>query len=197
VDRRPRPGPQERRDRRDRPAPLTAGAHAYPQDVALADGRTVRLRPIAHGDAEALRDGMAHLSDEARYQRFLAPVSRLSDAQVSYFVDVDHHDHEALVAVDPGGGELVAVARYIRLPEDRDVAELAAVVLDSWQGVGLGTLLSRHLADLARGEGVHYMSALVLANNDAMIDMLGRLGPVVSRKSASGTVELVVELAAR
>lgn len=142
-----------------------------------------------------MRAGLRHLSDESRYQRFLAPVSRLSDAQISYFVDVDHHDHEALVAVDPGSGEGIAVARYIRLPEDPEVAEIAAVVLDSWQGVGLGTLLCRRLADRARDEGIRYMSALVLADNDAMLDMLGRLGPVVSREGASGAVELVVELA--
>jgi len=156
----------------------------------------VRLRPIARGDAQGLREGLSHLSDEARYQRFLAPVSHLSDAQVSYFVDVDHHDHEALVAVDPASGDGVAVARYIRLPEDRDVAELAAVVLDSWQGIGLGTLLCRRLADRARAEGIRYMSALVLADNDAMLDMLGRLGPVVSRDRAGGAEELVVDLAA-
>lgn len=170
-------------------------AHAYPEEVALPDGRTVRLRPIAAGDAEALRAGFAHLSDEARYRRFLTPTEHLTEQQVAYFVDVDHHDHEALVALDPRTGDGIAVARYIREAGHRDRAEFAAVVLDEWQGAGVGTLLCDRLADKARAEGILYATALVLAENDSMLGILRRLGPEVSSELEAGTVDVVVELA--
>ncbi len=49
---------------------------------------------------------------------------------------MDHHDHEALVAVMPGSGQLVGVARFIRNPREPDQAEVAITVIDSWQGRG-------------------------------------------------------------
>ncbi len=175
------------------PPAVAATQPAYPQDVALADGRVVRVRPIAQGDAERLRTAFDRLSDEARYRRFLTPAPHLSKDQIAYFVDVDHHDHEALVAIRPDSGDGVGVARYVRL-EDPACAEFAAVILDDWQGAGLGTLLCERLAERARAEGIRYATALVLADNDAMVGVLRRLGPEISQSVAGGTVELMVDL---
>ncbi|MFN8176280.1 MAG: GNAT family N-acetyltransferase [Solirubrobacteraceae bacterium] len=169
-------------------------ARSYPEDVELADGRAIRVRPIAAGDAEALRTGFAHLSDEARYRRFLTPTEHLTEQQIAYFVDVDHHDHEALVALRADTGEGVAVARYIRSPDARDHAEIAAVVLDDWQGAGIGTLLCERLAERARAEGIRYASGLMLAGNDEMLGILRRLGPEVSRERGTGALDVVVDL---
>lgn len=170
-------------------------ARSYPEDVELADGRAIRVRPIETGDAEALREGFAHLSDEARYRRFLTPTERLTEQQVAYFVDVDHHDHEALVALRADTGEGIAVARYIREADHRDRAEFAAVVLDEWQGAGIGTLLCERLAERARAEGIRYASGLMLAGNDSMLGILRRLGPEISSELEAGTVDVMVELA--
>ena len=59
-------------------------------------------------------DAYERLSDESRYRRFLSPHKQLTDAELRYFTEVDHHDHEALVAGDPESGEWVGVARYVR-----------------------------------------------------------------------------------
>src|SRR3954447_2504759 len=81
----------------------------------------VRIRPIQPADADLLRDGFARLSAESRRLRFFVSKKALTTRELTYLTEVDHHDHEALVAVRRFGGQGVAVARYIRDPSDREV----------------------------------------------------------------------------
>jgi GNAT superfamily N-acetyltransferase len=156
--------------------------------------RQVEIRPIEPGDKDALARGFDRLSERSRYRRFLSPRGPLTDAELRYFTEVDHHDHEALVAVDPETGEGVGVARFIRSLEDRRIAELAVAVADDWQGRGVGTLLTAELAKRARDEGITCFTALALAENDAMLGLLQELGKVRTGPTQLGTVELAVDL---
>lgn len=160
--------------------------------VRIRDGAQVDVRPIEPGDKDALRDGFAKLSPESRYERFLSPLDQLSNSMLRYFTEVDHHDHEALVAFDMDG-RAVGVARYVR-EENPDIAEAAIIVADDWHGRGLGTALLHELAERARQEGVARFSALVLARNEDMIDMLFRLGPAKIVDRSNGTVQIEAEL---
>jgi GNAT superfamily N-acetyltransferase len=162
--------------------------------VRIRDGAQIDVRPIEPGDADALRAGFERLSLESRYERFLSPMDHMSTAMVRYFTDVDHHDHEALVAFDPDEPDrLIAVARYIR-EDNPDVAEAAITVADDWHGRGVGTALLHELAERARDEGVKRFSAYVLARNDDMIDMLFRLGPAKVVDRSAGAVQIEAEL---
>lgn len=84
-----------------------------PETVTLAPGLEVLIRPIRPEDRHLMTAAFAQLSPESRYQRFFAPVERLSESDLTYLTDIDHHDHEALVAIDPDNGGIVAVARYV------------------------------------------------------------------------------------
>ena len=74
------------------------------------------------------------------------------------------------------------------------MAEAAVTVVDAWQGRGLGTLLLELLATRAREEGVAHFSALVLATNTDMLELLERLGPVRVVDRELGTVEVETSL---
>jgi RimJ/RimL family protein N-acetyltransferase len=154
------------------------------------------VRPIEPGDKDALAAAFERLSPESRYRRFLAPQDRLTTAQLRYLTDVDHRDHEALVAVDTGTGDGVGVARYVRDRVRPDSAEVAVAVADAWQGKGIGTELLHRLADRARQEGIERFTALVLADNDAIRHLLDELGVVRTVDQAAGCVELAVDLPA-
>lgn len=154
----------------------------------------VEIRPIQPDDKDALRRGFDRLSERSRYRRFLSPRGPLTEAELRYLTEVDHRDHEALVALEPGTGEGVGVARFVRSAEDRHVAELAVAVVDDWQGRGVGSLLAAELAQRAREEGITCFTALALAENDAMLGILQELGQVRSGRPQLGTVELAVDL---
>jgi GNAT superfamily N-acetyltransferase len=138
------------------------------EQVSLNDGTTVLVRSVGPGDAEALRRGYRQLSATSAYQRFFTVFPDLSPQQVRYFTAVDHHDHEALGAVAERG-DPVGIARYIRDdPRDPGSAEMAIVVVDTWQGRGVGQQLLRVLCRRARQEGVTTLRAEFLSENPAL-----------------------------
>jgi RimJ/RimL family protein N-acetyltransferase len=155
-----------------------------PVRIELPGGDRVLVRPVRASDKDAIADGFNRMGERSRYQRFMTIQDALSTRELRYLTEVDHHDHEALVAFDVASGDGVGVARFVRNPSDSLEAEAAVAVVDAWQRRGLGTALTLLLADRAREEGVERFTALLLASNDAMMNMLRRLGPlrVVSRE---------------
>ena len=134
----------------------------------LADGTEVLIRDIEPGDKARLEAGLRRLSDATIHRRFLAAKPRFSTAELRYLTEVDGHDHIAIVAVLAGAPEhLVGVARCVRLPDRPGTAEMAIVVHDPLQGLGLGRRLAQDLADEARAAGVISFAATMLGENVA------------------------------
>ena len=152
------------------------------------------IRPIASGDKAALAAAVEQSSDEAVYRRFLNPHGRLTAAELRYLTEVDHRDHEALLAIDPVSQTSVGVARYVRDRERHDTAEIAVAVLEPWQGRGVGRALLQQLADRARSEGIVRFTALMLSDNRRMRRLLADLGTTRLLSSGAGAVELAVDL---
>lgn len=166
--------------------------------VVLRDGSSVVLRKVRSTDAPLLADGFDRLSDQSRQLRFLTGKSSLSPAELRYFTAVDHHDHEAIVALHPVDGHGLGIARFIRRSEDREVAEVAVTVIDDWQRRGLGTALVSQLADRARHEGICRFIALVAADNAAVIRLTRDSGTGVrTTQCDSDTVEYEITLPPR
>ena len=138
-----------------------------------------------------LRTAFGRLGEQSRYQRFLTAINELSESDLRYLTEVDHRDHEALVAIETATRDGVAVARFVRNPDDVS-AEAAITVIDEWQGRGLGTAMCNLLAARAREVGIERFTALLLAANEQMRDVLASLGPtrVVSRDAGTLVVEV-------
>lgn len=126
---------------------------------------------------------MRRLSDQTRYLRFATAKPRLTRRELDFLVDVDHYRHEAIVAIDPTTRHGVALVRYVQVPGEPGVAEIAATVIDEWQGCGLGTALLVRLAARARENGYSAFRASVLGSNRRSIAMLLAAGfaPLPSR----------------
>ncbi|HEY2161571.1 MAG TPA: GNAT family N-acetyltransferase [Solirubrobacteraceae bacterium] len=162
----------------------------------LRDGSRVRIREIRPSDRQLLMAGFERLSPESRYRRFLVPSPDLAGRMARYLTDVDHHDHEAMVALDEQSGDGVGVARYVRDPARPDTAEVAVTVVDDRQGLGLGTLLLDLITARAREEGIRIFTALMLTENREMRDLFDRLGPARTVDQASGSTEIEVPIPA-
>ena len=147
-----------------------------PKRLKLHDGRVVDVRPLERCDRALLEAAIIRLSDESRYLRFGTAKPRLAERELNRLVDIDHHDHEALLAIDPLSGRGVAVVRYVQVTGEPGVVELAATVADDWQGIGLASALLTRLTGRAVDEGHSAVRAYALAVNRPAVAMLRRAG---------------------
>jgi GNAT superfamily N-acetyltransferase len=165
-----------------------------PLQLRLRDDSEVVVRSIHPGDKQAVAAAFDRLSEDSRYMRFMTAVDELGEADLRYLTEVDHHDHEALIAFEPGTGECVGVGRFVRSETEPASGEAAVTVIDDWQGRGLGTALCNLIAERAREEGIRGFTALLLASNGQMLDVLASLGPAEVISRDAGTIEISVDI---
>jgi len=161
--------------------------------VTLRDGSEVLIRRIRPADKALVAGAYERLSPESRRRRFLAAPSHLTAEDLRYFTEIDHRRHEAVIALDAESGEMVGDARYVRLPGDREVGEVATFVDDEWQRRGLATALLIELTRRARANGLRRYTALVSADNRVVLEALEKQG-ARHRGTSGGEVELEIEL---
>lgn len=167
--------------------------------VELRDGTKIEIRQIRPEDKDLLEAGFERLSPESRYRRFFSPQSRLSSTDLRYLTEIDHENHEALIAISgPGNadeGTAVGVARFVR-GEDPACAEVAVTVVDDWHHRGVAKAILNRLVDRGRELGVTHFLALVMSDNEAALELFSNLTDAGAepRRSASGNMELLIEL---
>ena len=157
-------------------------------DVVLADGGTVHVRPIRADDGPRVTALHDRLSNESRYLRFFSPMPHLAPRLLDRFVNVDYVDRFALVALL--GDEVIAVARYDALDEDRSQGEVAFTVDDAHQGRGVASLLLEHLGAVAQDRGLTRFVADTLPNNSRMLAVFRSAGFADDRHFADGVVRV-------
>jgi RimJ/RimL family protein N-acetyltransferase len=160
----------------------------------LRDGTGLSVRPLRPTDRHLIAAGFDSLSDESRYRRFMAPTPRLTERQLDYFTLLDQVDHFAWGVLGPLPEERpVATARYVRLDQAPDTAELAVTVVDEFQGRGVGSFLVAATALAAVRNGIDVLRAHLLTDNHRMSTVLERLGGTITESEGP---TLVVDLAA-
>ena len=170
----------------DQRAPRAA-APIEESSVRLTSGEGVRIRLLRMADETALQDLFYCLSNESTYQRFMSHKKRHPREEMLELVDVDCERNMALVATREGNEtpELIAMARYDVDPATQ-LADVALVVLDAWQGKGLGTALFKRLAEVARTRGVVGFTADVLVENGRMLAIFNKSGLRVESRLEGG-----------
>jgi acetyl coenzyme A synthetase (ADP forming)-like protein len=141
-------------------------------DVALRDGSTLRVRPVAPADAPAVRSFFEALSLESIGLRFFGAPN--VDWITKWAVDVDYADRYALVATSGPAQDVVGHGAYVRIDSER--AEVAFVVADEWQGYGIATIMLGQLAAAAQEHAISVFTAEVLPRNHRMIDVFRHSG---------------------
>ena len=172
---------------REEPGGGTRTSGIYPagdeQDVALKDGTSVHLRPIRDTDEAGLLSLYDRLSPESLYFRFFA-VPDKDLGKIAYLTHVDYERRYAVVAETAGA--VVGIARWESLADRPGHVEVAFTVADDFQGRGLGSILFRRLAELARARGIMVFEAEVLKNNERMLRVFEKTGlPTATRDQGS------------
>jgi ribosomal protein S18 acetylase RimI-like enzyme len=161
----------------------------------LRDGRPVEIRALRLQDKSEMLTAVERTSTQSLQRRFFVPKKGFSEQEMAFFLNIDFANHVALVAeIDEDGHPAIAGSgRYIVVRPGQ--AEIAFMVIDAYQGQGIGTILMRHLAALARSAGLNELIAEVLPENTAMLSIFRKFGFQPGSKRELQVVHLVLQLA--
>lgn len=167
----------------------------YEVAETLRDGRPFKIRALRPDDRDGLLAAVGQTSAQSLYRRFFSPRRGFTEEQIAYFVNVDFVAHVALVAVLEENGRRVIVGggRYIVVQPGK--AEVAFVVVDRYQGQGIGAALMRHLTTIARDAGLQELVAEVLADNISMLKVFRNSGLRLGTTHEAGVIHVALQLA--
>lgn len=169
-------------------------AATYTAAERLRDGRSFEIRALKPSDEADMLAAVDRIGAQSLYRRFMGAKRGFSDKERAFFLNVDFVNHVALVAVIKEGdrASIVAGGRYF--VESPGMAEVAFAVVDDYQGQGIGAILLRHLASLARQAGLREFTAEVLPDNAPMLKVFERSGLRFSSQRSADGVHAVLKL---
>lgn len=153
---------------------IAESGHLYPREIDLTrrftGGVDVRFRPIKPSDEEDMRRLFYRFSDEAVYARYFSSIRSMPHTRMQEYVNIDWSQIMSIVGLveQPGRGHIVAEARYLKEPS-RPYAEVAFVVDEAYQNLGISTFLYELLVKLAKERGIRGFTAEVLFSNIGMM----------------------------
>lgn len=173
---------------------LVPGDESMRSSYLLDNGTQVSFRSIRPTDEPNMRDLLYDLSQETVYYRFMSRQKRFTHRQVQDFVYIDHRRDVAIVGTVPEatGEEIIAVGRYF-LNERINKAEVAFVIRDEWQNMGIGKFMFKHLVAIARRNGIAGFTAEVMRDNRRMQNIFNRSGYKVTSSIEEGVYSFVID----
>jgi len=166
----------------------------YSATDVLRDGCRVEIRALRPDDRAEMLAAVGRASAQSLYRRFFGLKRSFTEEETAFFVNVDFVNHVALVAlIDEGGRSVIAGGgRYIVAQPGQ--AEVAFVVVDAYQGRGIGRALMRHLTNIARAAGLRTLIAEVLPENTPMLQLFKTSGLQLSTRHEDQVVHIVIWL---
>jgi len=166
----------------------------YSAIEGLRDGCRVEIRALRPDDRADLIAAVGRTSDRSLYRRFFGLKRSFTDQEAAYFMNVDFVNHVALVAlIDEEGRSVIAGGgRYIVVQPGQ--AEVAFVVVDEYQGRGIGGALMRHLTSIACAAGLRTFIAEVLPENTPMLQLFKTSGLPLSMRREGQVVDVTIWL---
>ena len=153
----------------------------YAASERLRDGRSVEIRMLRADDEEDMLAAIGRTSSQSLQRRYFGPKRSFSKTVVDFFMNIEFTSHVALIALADEDEHEVIIGGGRYVVTDSGMAEIAFVTIDDYQGLGVGTLLMRHLIILARAAGLEQLVADVLPENTAMRKVFAQFGFQVRR----------------
>ncbi len=170
----------------------------YNVTESLRDQRTVTIRAIRPDDKGLIVDGLNTVSAESIYRRFLTTKKEITPQGLKQVTEVDFVNVVALVAVveKDENNQIAGGGRYIRTGPcgGGQRAEVAFLIGDPFQGLGIASLIFKHLLAIARDSGITQFEADVLPSNEAMLRVFARSGIRMTRTRTRDSVHVLMEL---
>lgn len=160
----------------------------------LRDGRTVLLRSIKPEDEPLWLEMFRNFSNESiRYRFFRAIKETSQDMRVKY-CNIDYDREIAIIAelTEDGERKMIGVVRVPIEPDGKN-GELALIVADPWQGLGLGSKLAEYMIEICKDKGLETLYGLILSDNTRAIRLVRKMGFKIEHADR-GTVKATLTL---
>jgi len=167
----------------------------YKESRELRGGRTVELRPLLTSDEFDCRNFFYSLQEETIYYRFFYRMKVFSHEVVQrQWASIDYRKNMSILALSHSGShkEIIAIGSYADDEDNR--AEVAFVVREDHQNLGIATYLLGMLERIAKENGFTGFTASALRENTAMIHVFKKRYPNAKVSKNAGTeVNIVMD----
>jgi GNAT superfamily N-acetyltransferase len=152
---------------------VTEYAANYPFSMetvkTFANNQEIKFRPIKPSDEDMMRRLFYDFSDESKFMRYFTPIRIMPHIKMQPYVNVDYDTVVSIVGTiqHKGRERIISEARY-SFDKKRDKYEMAFVVDDEFQGIGIAKFMLNYLIIIARERKIKALSATVMAKNNRM-----------------------------
>ena len=155
-------------------------AKSYTAQETLKNGMQVTVRAIKPADRDNFQAAFNELDERSIYLRFFTDNKSFSDKEMNDAVDVDFVKIVALVTCikDQDDEKIIGGGRFFVYGDAKppEKAEVAFMVSNDYQSLGIGGMMFSHLAGIAREMGIKAFYAEVMAGNTGMLTVFKRSG---------------------
>ncbi len=169
----------------------------YPSDIkarhSFKNGIEIRFRHIKPSDEEEMRRLFYRFSDQTVYYRYFSPIKTMPHSKMQQYVNVDCNRILSIVGlVGPVEQEhIIAEGRFVK-DRTRPYGDVAFVVDEDYQGLGIASYMLDMLIRLAKERGLQGFVADVLASNKSMLKVFEKSGLPVKSSLSSGAYEITM-----
>jgi acyl-CoA hydrolase len=166
----------------------------YKSTLKIKNGKTLHFRPLLPSDEFAYRNFFYSLQEVTIYYRFFYQMKLFSHEVIQkQWASVDYRKNMSMIGLVQRGGhqEIVAIGTYAQ--EDDSSAEVAFVVREDFQGMGIASYLLEILEGIAKENDYKRFTATVLQDNQAMLSVFRKRYPEAKLKATGGN-EIAVKM---
>ncbi len=173
-------------------------ARNYSVKETLRNGTAVRIRGVRADDKQRIYEAFRNLENESIYKRFFQYKKALSDEELKAATEVDFENEIALMVTigEKEAETIIGAGRYVAFDAAgaQRSAEVAFMVEEDYQGLGIASMTLKHLAGIAKDKGVAEFHAEVLQENRGMLAVFKRSGFPMKQETAEGVVHVTLSL---
>ena len=143
----------------------------------LRDGRTVLLRPIRPEDEPLWLEMFKNFSEESIRYRFFHIIKDTPHEMRIRYCNIDY-DREIAIVPELTENEKRKILGVVRVPilPDQKTGEVAVIVADPWQGLGLGSKMMDYMIEICKDKGLETIYGVMLPDNYRAIELFKKMG---------------------
>lgn len=164
------------------------------RSATLKDGLVVTIRAVRQDDKERLREAFRNLESASIYARFFGFKKQLTDDELVQATEIDFDQTVTLVVTIDGQDDEIVIGTGTYAKSNATTAEVAFVVEEDYQRLGIARLILATLVEIARNQGLKRFEADVLPHNAAMLSVFRHCGLPMRVTADEGILHVTLDL---